>query len=150
MRMKIMLMMALMSFASATLAADCVTNSRGKTVCSNGEKAVVVNSNTGTVTTAERNSGGVTTVQGSTATKTAVNHRTGNAAVAQTNQNGVTTTKTAPGRRSQDQEWHGRGRRPQRHRLRQGQEQPRLHEEIAETAATLTGRSRPAATRYRG
>ena len=97
MKMKMVLMMALMFFASVASAADCVTNARGKTVCSNGEKAVVVNTNTGTVTTAQTNPGGAKTVQSSTGTKAAVNPRTGNAAVAQTNQNGVTTTKTARG-----------------------------------------------------
>ena len=95
--MKIVLMIALMTFASVASAADCVTNVRGKTVCSNGEKAIAVNPNTGTVTTAQKYPGGVTTVQSSTGTKAAVNPRTGNAAVAQTNQNGVTTTKTARG-----------------------------------------------------
>lgn len=95
--MKAVLMMAFMFFASGAMAADCVTNARGKTVCSNGEKAVAVNPNTGTVTTAEKNPGGVATVQNSNGTKAAANPRTGNAAVAQTNQNGVTTTKTARG-----------------------------------------------------
>ena len=82
--MKATLFVVLLSFASAASAADCVTNSRGKAVCSNGENAAVVNRNTGTVTTTEGK-------------KTAVNTRTGNAAVAETNQNGVTTTKTAQG-----------------------------------------------------
>ncbi len=54
--MKAMLIMALMFVASAASAADCVTNARGKTVCSNGEKAVAVNPNTGTVTTAQKES----------------------------------------------------------------------------------------------
>jgi hypothetical protein len=96
-KMKVALMMALMVVASGAYAADCVTNARGKTVCSNGEKAVVVNPNTSTVTTAQSNPGGVTTVQTANGTKAAVNPKTGNAAVAQTNQNGVTTTKTARG-----------------------------------------------------
>ena len=95
--MKTVLMMALIFVASVASAADCVTDARGKTVCSNGEKAIAVNPNTGTVTTAQRNPGGVTTVQSNTGTKAAVNPRTGNAAVARTNQNGVTTTKTARG-----------------------------------------------------
>ena len=95
--MKAMLIMGLMFFASAVFAADCVKNARGKTICTNGEKAVAVNPNTGTVTTAEKYPGGATTVQSSTGTKAAVNPRTGNAAVAQTNQDGVTTTKTARG-----------------------------------------------------
>ena len=95
--MKALLAMVCVLFASGTFAADCVTNSQGKTVCSNGEKAVVVNKNTGTVKSAERNSGGATTVQSRNGTKAAYNPRTGNAAVSQTNQNGVTTTKTAGG-----------------------------------------------------
>jgi hypothetical protein len=97
MQMNTVLMMALILVASVASAADCVTDARGKTVCSNGEKAIAVNPNTGTVTTAQRNPGGVTTVQSNTGTKAAVNPRTGNAAVARTNQNGVTTTKTARG-----------------------------------------------------
>ena len=47
--MKAVLMMACVVFASGAFAADCVTNSNGKTVCSNGDKAVVVSKNTGTV-----------------------------------------------------------------------------------------------------
>ena len=77
--------------------AVCVTNLRGKTICSNGEKAVAVNPNTGTVTTAQKNSNGVTTAQNNNGTKAAYNPNTGNAAVAQKNQNGVTTTQTARG-----------------------------------------------------
>lgn len=95
--MKLILGMALIFLASTAWAADCVTNARGKTVCTNGEKAVAVNSNTGTVATAQKNPGGAVTVQNSSGTKAAVNPRTGNAAVAQTNPNGVTTTKTARG-----------------------------------------------------
>ena len=95
--MKKILVLACMFLASAVFAADCVTNLRGKTVCSNGEKAVAVNPNTGTVTTAQKNSNGVTTAQSSTGTKAAYNPNTGNAAVAQKNQNGVTTTQTARG-----------------------------------------------------
>jgi hypothetical protein len=95
--MKATLIVALMAIASVASAADCVTNARGKTVCSNGEKAVAVNPNTGKVTTAEKHPGGTTTVQSNTGTKAAVNPRTGNAAVAQTNANGVTTTQTARG-----------------------------------------------------
>lgn len=97
MPLKISILLLCTLIASGAFAADCVTNVRGKTVCTNGEKAVAVNPNTGTVTTAQRNPGGVTTVHSNTGTKAAVNPRTGNAAVAQTNQNGVTTTKTARG-----------------------------------------------------
>jgi hypothetical protein len=97
MQMKVLLMMACMCFASGVFAADCVTNLRGQTVCSNGEKAVGVNSNTGTVTTAQKYSNGVTTAQTSNGGKAAYNPNTGNAAVAQKNQNGVTTTRTSSG-----------------------------------------------------
>ncbi len=95
--MKALLVMLCVLFASGAFAADCVTNSQGKTACSNGEKAVVVDKNAGTVKSAERNSGGVTTAQTRNGVKVANNPRTGNAAVSQTNQNGVTTTKTAAG-----------------------------------------------------
>ena len=83
--------------SSGALAADCVTNVRGKTVCANGEKAVVVNPNTNTVTKVETNPSGVTTAQSSNGNKAAYNSRTGNAAVATTNSNGVTTTNTTRG-----------------------------------------------------
>jgi hypothetical protein len=95
--MKIVLIMALMFLSSAATAADCVTNLRGKTICSNGQRAVAVNPNTGNVTTVQKNPNGVTTMQSSNGTKAAVNPRTGNAAVAQTNPNGVTTTQTTRG-----------------------------------------------------
>ncbi len=95
--MKVLLMLACMLFASGALAADCITNLRGKTVCSNGESAIAVNPNTGSVATAQKNQRGVTTAQNSNGTKAAYNPNTGNAAVAQTNQNGVTTTRTSRG-----------------------------------------------------
>jgi hypothetical protein len=110
--------------ASNAFAADCVTNLRGKTICSNGQSAVAVNPNTGTVTTAQKysngaataqnnngqkaaynpNTGTVTTsqkyangatsAQNSNGAKAAYNPNTGTAAVSQKNQNGVTTTET--------------------------------------------------------
>ena len=89
------LLVTCMLFASSAFAADCVTNLRGKNVCANEEKAVVVNPNTGTVTTAQKNPSGVTTAQNSNGAKAAYNPNTGNAAVSQKNQNGVTTTQTA-------------------------------------------------------
>ena len=96
--MKFALMIVCAFLASSALAADCVTNSQGKTVCSNGDKAVVVNKNTGTVKSAERNSSGTaTTAQSRNGAKAAYNPKTGNAAVSQTDRSGVTTTKTAGG-----------------------------------------------------
>ncbi len=97
MQVKLLCMLALLGLASGAWGADCVTNALGKTVCSNGQKAVVVNPNTNTVTTAQKNPGGVTTVQSSNGTRAAYNPHTGNAAVAQKNQNGVTTTQTSRG-----------------------------------------------------
>jgi hypothetical protein len=96
MLMKVLLTMAFMLFASNVFA-DCVTNRLGKTVCSNGQSAVAVNPNTGTVATAEKSPSGVTTAQTNTGAKAAYNPHTGNAAVQQTNQNGVKTTQTTAG-----------------------------------------------------
>ena len=84
-------------FASGAFAGDCVTNLRGKTVCSNGQSAAAVNRNTGTVTTAQKHPNGVTTTQNSNGSRAAYNPHTGNAAVSQTNQNGVKTTQTRRG-----------------------------------------------------
>lgn len=95
--MKLLLLIALMLGTSDVFAANCVKNALGKTVCSNGQSAVAVNPNQGTVTTAQKAPSGVTTVQNSNGTKAAYNPRTGNAAVSQTNQNGVKTTQTSRG-----------------------------------------------------
>ena len=95
--MKILLLIAFVLSAADVFAANCVTNALGKTVCSNGQSAVAVNPNQGTVTTAQKAPSGVTTVQNSNGKKAAYNPRTGNAAVSQTNQNGVKTTQTSRG-----------------------------------------------------
>ena len=84
-------------FASSALAADCVTNARGKTICGNGQSAAAVNPRTGTVTTAPMPQGGVKSAQSNNGTKAEYNPYTGNAAVSQTNQNGVKTTQTRHG-----------------------------------------------------
>lgn len=96
MLVKVLLTMAFVMFASNVFA-DCVTNRLGKTVCSNGQSAVAVNPNTGTVATAQKSPSGVTTAQTNTGAKAAYNPHTGNAAVQQTNQNGVKTTQTTAG-----------------------------------------------------
>jgi hypothetical protein len=96
-QVKIRLMLACTVLVSGTCAADCVTDVRGKTICSNGQKAVVVNPNKATVTTSQKSPTGVTTVQNSNGTRAAYNPHTGNAAVAQKNANGVTTTQTSRG-----------------------------------------------------
>jgi hypothetical protein len=95
--MKILLATASILLVSSGFAADCVTNRLGKTVCSNGQSAVAVNPNKGTVTTAQKSASGVTTAQSSNGNKAAYNPHTGNAAVSQTNQNGVKTTQTSNG-----------------------------------------------------
>ncbi len=95
--MKTVSIVACLLFASGAFGADCVTNLRGKTVCSNGQSAAAVNPSTGTVTTAQKSQSGVTTAQNSNGTKAAYNPHTGNAAVSQTNQNGVKTTQTSRG-----------------------------------------------------
>lgn len=97
--MKVLMTMAFVLFASNVFA-DCVTNRFGKTVCSNGQSAVAVNPNTGTVATAQKSPSGVKTVQTNTGAKAAYNPHTGNAAVQQTNQNGVKTTQTTAGGRA--------------------------------------------------
>jgi hypothetical protein len=61
--MTTLLMMVCMLFASGVFAADCVTNLRGKTVCSNGQTAAAVNPNTGNAAVAQKNQNGVTTTQ---------------------------------------------------------------------------------------
>jgi hypothetical protein len=96
--MKELLLLACVLFASNVFAAnaDCYTNARGKTVCTNGEKAVAVNPNTGTVTTAQKGQIGAKSAQ-TVNGKAVVNPNTGNAAVAHTNQNGVTSTQTTRG-----------------------------------------------------
>ncbi len=98
--------LALLLFASSTYASDCVTV-RGKTVCSNGPRAAVINPSTGTVTTAERPQTGVTAAQTGNGTKAAYNPHTGNAAVSQTNQNGVTTTQTSHGAKAKTKNGKG-------------------------------------------
>ena len=95
---KLTILVGSLLLASAALAEEnCVKNARGQVVCSNGQKAVAVNPNTGNVTTAQKPTNGVTTAQGSNGSKAAYNSKTGNAAVATTNQNGVTTTQTSRG-----------------------------------------------------
>src|SRR5216110_2295284 len=97
MQMKILLMFVCMLFASGVWAADCITNLRGKTICGNGESAVAVNPNTGSVTSAQKNQNGVTTAQGSNGQKAAYNPNTGTVTTTQKYQNGVTTTRTSRG-----------------------------------------------------
>jgi hypothetical protein len=62
--MKALVMMACLFLASGVIAeGSCVTNARGKTVCSNGSSAAKVNPNTGNAAVAQKNQNGVTTTQ---------------------------------------------------------------------------------------
>jgi hypothetical protein len=98
MTMKAILVLACVVCSSASFGADnCVTNARGKVVCSNGKEAVAVNPNTGTATSVQKDPNGTTTAQGSNGGKAAYNPKTGNAAASQENSNGVTTTQTTRG-----------------------------------------------------
>ena len=58
----LMIILTLMVFASSALA-ECTTNARGRTVCSNGEQAGGVNTRTGTAWKSEKNQAGVTTTE---------------------------------------------------------------------------------------
>jgi hypothetical protein len=48
---------------SASAFADCTTNARGRTICSNEQQAAGANPNTGTTANAQKNSSGVTTTE---------------------------------------------------------------------------------------
>jgi hypothetical protein len=48
---------------------NCVTNARGKVVCSDGKTAAAVNPNTGKAAVAQKNQNGVTTTQTNTGGK---------------------------------------------------------------------------------
>ena len=59
----LMIIVTLLVFASSALA-ECTTNARGRTVCSNGEDAAGgVNTRTGTVWKSQQNQAGVTTTE---------------------------------------------------------------------------------------
>lgn len=95
--MKALLTVTFMMVSLHALGDDCVTNRLGKVVCSNGQRAVAANPNTGKVATAQKSPSGAVTAQTNTGAKAAYNPHTGNAAVQQTNQNGVKTTRTSAG-----------------------------------------------------
>jgi hypothetical protein len=58
----IILTLTLMGFSSNAFA-ECTTNARGHTVCSNGEEAGGYNAKTGNAWKSEKNQAGVTTTQ---------------------------------------------------------------------------------------
>ena len=95
--MKIIFLLVALLLSLDAFGADCYTNRLGKTICDNGQKAVVVNPNTGNAATAQKSPSGVTTVNTNTGAKAAYNPQTGNVATSQTNQNGVKSTQTSRG-----------------------------------------------------
>jgi hypothetical protein len=58
----LVIILTLMVFSSSAFA-ECTTNARGRTVCSNGEKAGGYNANTGNAWKSERNQAGVATTE---------------------------------------------------------------------------------------
>ena len=97
MNMRVLAMAIGLACTTGALAADCVTTARGKVVCTNGEKAAVVNPGTATVTTAQTHPGGVTTVQNNNGQKAAYNPNTGTVTTTQKHPNGVTTAQNSNG-----------------------------------------------------
>jgi hypothetical protein len=96
--MKAALLIGCLLYASGAFGADnCVTNARGKVVCSNGEQAAAVNPTTGSVTTAQKNANGVTTAQSSNGEKAAYNPNTGTATTTQKYSNGATSAQNSNG-----------------------------------------------------
>jgi hypothetical protein len=61
--MRIPVIILLLMLFSSNVFADCVTNARGRTVCSNGQKAWGYNARTGNAWKSEKNEAGVTTTQ---------------------------------------------------------------------------------------
>ena len=97
MRIKGLLMMACMLFASGLYADDCYKNLRGETICNNGQSGAAYNPNTGKAAVSQTNENGVKAVQTNTGGEAKYNPNTGRGAVSQTNQNGVKTTHTSSG-----------------------------------------------------
>jgi hypothetical protein len=61
--MRIPVIIVLVMVCAANVSADCVKNARGRTVCSDGEKAGGYNARTGTAWKSEKNDAGVTTTE---------------------------------------------------------------------------------------
>ena len=87
-----LIIFALMLF-SASAFANCVTNDRGRVVCSNGEKAFGYNANTGNAWKSEKNQNGVATTQTSAGGKA----KTKNGKGVYQSPNGKNCYKTANG-----------------------------------------------------
>lgn len=68
--MKVLSIVACLLFATPLFAQqNCVTNARGKVVCSGANTAAAANANTGRAAVAQKNSNGVTTTQTNTGGK---------------------------------------------------------------------------------
>jgi len=61
--MRIPVIILLLMVFSSNVFAECVTNARGRTVCSNGQNAGGYNARTGKAWKSEKNEAGVTTTQ---------------------------------------------------------------------------------------
>jgi hypothetical protein len=61
--MKLLVMMACVFLSTSLCEADCHTNARGQTICSDGQSAAAYNPHTGKGATTHKNQNGVTTTQ---------------------------------------------------------------------------------------
>ena len=61
--MRIPVIVLILMVLSSNVFAECVTDARGHTVCSNGQKAGGYNAKTGTAWKSEKNQAGVTTTE---------------------------------------------------------------------------------------
>jgi hypothetical protein len=89
--MRILVIMATVMMFSSGALAECTTNARGRTVCSNGEEAGGYNARTGNAWKSEKNEAGVTTTETSAGGKA----KTKNGKGVYTSPSGKTCVKTA-------------------------------------------------------
>jgi hypothetical protein len=91
MQMKFLLIITCMFLSVSLCQAGCTKNTRGQTVCSDGQSAAAYNSNTGKGASANKNSNGVTTTQTTGGGKS----KTKNGKGVATGPNGTTCAKGA-------------------------------------------------------
>ena len=91
--MRILVIILILMVFSSNAFAECTTNARGRTVCSNGEKAGGYNAKTGEAWKSEKNAAGVTTTQTSSGGKA----KTKNGKGVYQSSSGKTCVKTANG-----------------------------------------------------
>jgi hypothetical protein len=89
--MRISVIMLLVLACSSSVFADCVRNARGRTVCSDGEKAGGYNARTGNAWKSEKNDAGVTTTE----TRAGGEAKTKNGKGVYKSPNGTTCVRTA-------------------------------------------------------